>query len=95
MAHSNANQSIPEDTEPQATPATGPRLVSRSPNSRASNEARAALVVANVTPTGYRVGVFMANHARFAKPSDIRRNVVEGEIFTYWPQAKIATELGL
>ena len=94
MAHSNANQSIPEDTEPQATPATGPRLVSRSPNSRASNEARAALVVANVTPTGYRVGVFMANHARYAKASDIRRNVVEGEVFTYWPQAKIAAEMG-
>ena len=53
------------------------------------------LVVANVTPTGYNVGVFMANHARYAKTSDVRRNVQQGEIFTYWPQAKSrAAELG-
>ena len=49
---------------------------------------RAVLVVANVTPTGYNVGVFMANHARYAKTSDVRRNVQQGEIFTYWPQAE-------
>ena len=73
---------------------TALKIVSRSPESRASNAARAALVVANVTPTGYRVGLFMAGHARYAKPEDIRRNVVPGEIFNYWPQAKIAAEMG-
>ena len=98
MAHSNARQSIHEadpDRQPgQVELPTGPRLVSSSPDSRASNAARAALVEADVTPTGYRVGVFIANKARFAKPSDIRRNVAPGEIFTFWPQAKIAAELG-
>ena len=33
----------------------------------------------------------MANHARYEKASDIRRNVVVGEVFTYWPQAKFAS----
>ena len=94
MATANARQSNATDYETQGSPPTGPRLVSTSPDSRASNAARAALVVANVTPTGYRVGIFMANKARFAKPSDVRRNVVPGEIFTYWPQAKIAAEMG-
>ena len=61
---------------------------------RASNEARAALAVANVTPTGYRVGVFLANHARHATDADQRRKVSPGEIFCYWPQAKIADDLG-
>ena len=89
-----ANRSIAPDPETQGQLPTGPRLVSSSPNSRASNAARAVLVVANVTPTGYNVGVFMANHARYAKTSDVRRNVQQGEIFTYWPQAKIAAELG-
>ena len=73
------------------------KIVSRSTRStqtRASNAARAALVVANVTPTGYRVGLFMANHARYATLSDIRRNVSPGEIFGYWPQAKIAAAMG-
>ena len=70
------------------------KIVSRSTQTRASNAARAALVVANVTPTGYRVGIFMADHARYAKPADIRRNVCPGEIFTYWPQAKVAAEMG-
>ena len=73
---------------------TALKIVSRSTDTRASNEARAWLVVADVTPTGYRVGLFMAKHARYAKPSDIRRNVVPGEIFCYWPQAKIAAGLG-
>ena len=94
MATSTANQITATDYETQGTPATGLRLVSTSPNSRASNAARAVLVVANVTPTGYNVGVFMANHARYAKPSDIRRNVAPGEVFTYWPQVKIAAALG-
>ena len=94
MATSTANQITATDYETQGTPATGLRLVSTSPNSRASNTARAVLVVANVTPTGYNVGVFMANHARYAKTSDVRRNVQQGEIFTYWPQALIAAELG-
>ena len=69
-------------------------IVSRSPQTRASNAARAALVVANVTPTGYSVGLFMANHARYATAADVRRNVSPGEIFCYWPQAKIAAGLG-
>ena len=73
---------------------TALKIVSRSTETRASNAARAALVVANVTPTGYRVGLFMAGHARYAQPEDIRRNVVPGELFSYWPQAKIAAELG-
>ena len=48
---------------PSSAAPIGLTLVSRSPHTRASNAARAALVVANVTPTGYRVGIFMANHA--------------------------------
>ena len=60
------NRVMQPTTRRKASPATGPRLVSTSPDSRASNAARAALVVANVTPTGYRVGIFMANKARFA-----------------------------
>ena len=73
---------------------TALKIVFRSTQTRASNAARAALVVADVTPTGYRVGVFMADHARYAKPEDIRRNVEPDEIFTYWPQAKIAAAMG-
>ena len=94
MATANAKQSNATDYETQGSPATGPRLVSTSTDSRASNAARAALVVANVTPTGYRVGIFMANKARFATAADRRRNVAPGEIFCYWPQAKIAADLG-
>ena len=83
------------DLDPQAPLPTGPtHVASRSTQTRASNAARAALVVANVTPTGYRVGLFMANHARYATEADIRRNVVPGELFCYWPQAKIAADLG-
>ena len=70
------------------------KIVARSTQTRASNAARARLVVSKVTPTGYRVGVFMADHARYAKPADVRRNVQPGEIFTYWPQAKVAAEMG-
>ena len=88
--------------DPQAEPSseqhpplkTALKIVSRSTETRASNAARAALVVADVTPTGYRVGLFMAGHARYATAADVRRNVVPGEIFTYWPQAKIAAGLG-
>ena len=105
MAHSNASQSIapsftpvtsPQiaDSERQPSPHVGPTGVVRRGAGRASNEARAWLAVANVTPTGYRVGVFMANHSRYARAADRRRNVAPGEIFTYWPQAKIAAELG-
>ena len=57
---------------------TALKIVSRSPQTRASNAARAALVVADVTPTGYRVGLFMAGHARYATEADVRRNVVPG-----------------
>ena len=53
-----------------------------------------ALVVADVTPTGYRVGKFLASHARYATAADVRRHVVPGEIFCYWRQAKIAAEIG-
>ena len=95
MTTSNARQSIPQDPETQGTLHTGPtHVVSRSTQTRASNVARKRLVVANVTPTGYRIGKFLAGKARFAKPSDIRRNVVPGEIFTFWPQEKIAAKLG-
>ena len=88
--------------DPQAEPSseqhpplkTALKIVSRSPQTRASNAARAALAVANVTPTGYRVGKFMADHARYATEADVRRNVSTGEIFTYWPQAKIAAAMG-
>ena len=81
--------------DPQAHLPTGPtHVVSRSPESRASNEARAWLVVADVTPTGYRVGKFLASHARYATAADVRRHVVPGEIFCYWRQATIAAELG-
>ena len=85
---------IPELTPYRGLP-TGPtHVASRSTQTRASNVARARLVVSKVTPTGYRVGVFMADHARYAKPADVRRNVQPGEIFTYWPQAKVAAEMG-
>ena len=88
-------QAKSEPTTPQPGLTTGPtHVASRSTQTRASNAARAALVVANVTPTGYRVGLFMANHARYATEADIRRNVVPGELFCYWPQAKIAADLG-
>ena len=73
---------------------TALKIVSRSPQTRASNAARAALVVADVTPTGYRVGLFMAGHARYATEADVRRNVSPGELFSYWKQAKIAAGLG-
>ena len=81
--------------DPQAPIPTGPtHIASRSTQTRASNVVRARLVVSKLTPTGYRVGLFMANHARYAKPADLRRNVEPGEIFTYWPQAKIAAAMG-
>ena len=64
------------------------------PPPRASNVARALLEVADVTPTGYKVGVFLASHCRHAIPADVRRKVAPGEIFTYWPEAKIAEALG-
>ena len=89
--HHEAREPLSEQQQPRK-PAL--KIVSRSTQTRASNVARAALVVADVTPTGYRVGVFMADHARYAKPEDIRRNVQTDEIFTYWPQAKIAAEMG-
>ena len=94
------------DLDPQAPLPTGPvieqqpplktalKIVSRSTETRASNEARAWLVVADVTPTGYRVGKFLASHARYATAADVRRHVVPGEIFCYWRQATIAAELG-
>ena len=85
---------LPTGSEQQPPRKPALKIVSRSTQTRASNVARAALVVADVTPTGYNVGVFMADHARYAKPADIRRNVQTDEIFTYWPQAKIAAAMG-
>ena len=85
---------LPTGSEQQPPRKPALTIVSRSTQTRASNVARAALVVANLTPTGYRVGVFMADHARYAQASDVRRNVTPGEIFTYWPQKKIAAALG-
>lgn len=101
MAPQTARQSISE-VEPLSQPhqlGVGPvGLPSPRPQTtqqpRASNEARALLVVADVTPTGYRVGVFIANHARYATDADRRRKVSPGEIFCYWSQAKIAAEIG-
>ena len=99
----NSSASLPqaesEPTRPSSAQQpglpTGPtHIATRSTQTRASNVARAALIVADVTPTGYNVGVFMADHARYAKPADIRRNVQTDEIFTYWPQAKIAAAMG-
>ena len=60
---------------------------------RASNLARAWLATADLTATGYKVGKFMAEHARFATPADVRRKVRPGEVFVFWPQSKIAAEL--
>ena len=42
----------------------------------------------------YRVGVFLANHARYATKADRQWKVKPGDIFAYWPQKKIAAELG-
>ena len=82
----------------QAQPGVGPLgLVPQpkaQPRPRASNEARAWLAVADVTPTGHRVGLIMARHVRFATVADLARKVTEGEVFTYWPQSKIALALG-
>ena len=69
-------------------------VVPRETRARASNVARALLEVADVTQTGYKVGVFLASHYRHAIPADVRRKVAPGEIFTYWPEAKIAEALG-
>ena len=76
---------------PQPRPQPRPQP---TPKPRASNEARAWLAVADVTPTGHRIGVFLANHARYATDGDRRRKVKAGDIFCYWPQAKIAADLG-
>ena len=64
---------LPTGSEQQPPRKPALTIVSRSTQTRASNVARAALVVANLTPTGYRVGVFMADHARYAQASDVRR----------------------
>ena len=88
------------ETSPFTTPEIGVpgqparlHVVSRG-KSRASNDALAWLATADVTPTGYRVGKFLAHHARYATAADVRRRVNPGEVFTYWPQSKMATELG-
>ena len=63
--------------------------------SRASNEARAWLYTAvDEFSPAYRVGVFLANHARYATKADRQWKVKPGDIFAYWPQKKIAAELG-
>ena len=68
-------------------------VVPRETRPRPSNVARALLEVADVTPTGYKVGLFLAGRVRYAIPADVRRKVTPGEIFTYWPEAKIAKAL--
>lgn len=60
---------------------------------RASNLAHAWLATADVTPTGYTVGIFLADRARFATAADVRRKVHPGEVFTYWAQRTIAEKL--
>ena len=84
--------STPENGQQSLGP--GPTGVVRRGQSRASNDALAWLAVQDVTPTGYRVGKFLAHHARYATGADVRRRVKPGEVFCYWPQAKIAAELG-
>ena len=97
----NAARSITPFSSSPATPENGqqslgpgPTGVVRRGQSRASNDALAWLATADVTPTGYRVGRFLANHSRYATAADVRRRVTPGEVFTFWPQSKIATELG-
>ena len=85
MAHCNA---IPT-RETRREPA---RVLEFRP--RASNLALAWLATADLTPTGYQIGKFMAEHARFATPVDIRRKVRPGEVFVFWPQSKMAATLG-
>ena len=59
-----------------------------------SNVAWALLEVADVTPTGYKVGVFLASLVKYARAVDVRLKVTPGEIFSYWSEAKIADALG-
>ena len=73
MATSNARQSIPEDPEPQGTRRnrTHTRRVSvHSDTGVRMRRARRSSSPMSRRPR-YRVGVFIANKARFAKPSDI------------------------
>ena len=96
MQNAQSISEISPFTTPEigATASPAPLHVVSRGQSRASNDARAWLVEADVTPTGYRVGKFLANHARYATAADVRRRVVPGEVFTYWLQANIAAELG-
>ena len=88
---------IPETSPPANPPHRSAQQIGLGPlglaTPRASNDALAVLVVANVTPTGYRVGKFLAGHVRYGQTADIRRKVEVGEIFAYWPQEKIAAAL--
>ena len=88
---------IPETSPPANPPQRSAQQIGLGPlglaTPRASNDALAVLVVANVTPTGYRVGKFLAGHVRYGQTADIRRKVAVGEIFAYWPQEKIAAAL--
>ena len=61
---------------------------------RASSEVSAWLEIADLTPTGYRVGRYLAARARYATPADGRRKVRSGELFAYPRQATIAAALG-
>ena len=88
-----------DGTDRQGTLHVGPTgIVPRGvpqQKSRASNEARAWLYTAvdELSPA-YKVGVFLANHARYATKADRKWKVKPGDIFAYWPQKKIAAELG-
>ena len=89
----------PPETQAQSTaPAYGGLQVVPQPTPeqrpRASRVAMGWLKVQDLTPTGYRVGLFLAKKARFATEEDTWRKVKPGEVFTFWPQAKIAAAMG-
>ena len=73
-------------------PGNNPQIVEFTP--RASSIALRWLATADVTPTGRRVGRFMAGKARFATAADVDRKVAPGDVFCYWPLATVAAALG-
>ena len=87
----------PQSSGPAAVaPQQGALRTSRAPNTTGVvTRPGAGLQTADVTACGYRVGRFMADRARFATAADIRRKVAVGEVFAYWPLAKVAIELGI
>ena len=45
-----------------------------------------------LSPAAFALGRFLAHHARYAEADDRRRRVEPGEVFVYWPQAKLAAK---